>query len=112
MKTVTTDNKTFTAHQMTITEVRAWADGVMNPGYQCNIVDELAAPGISLGDLALIYHCEIKDFDDLTCRELDLLVEAARETNAHYFRLRVALAQTAEAIMGNQIPLLNVCGVN
>lgn len=105
-KTVQLDNCQFTAHELTLKEVRTWYEGFAQGG-PCDLVDELAAPGISLPDLAINYRCDAGAFEDLSARELELLVQAARETNPHFFRARDMVASVVEAMIAKTETILN-----
>lgn len=96
---VNAKNKTFTVHDMTIAELRIWWDGIAAPGSPCDIASEYAVPGISLDDLAMLCHCELADFDDLTASELAPIAEAARELNPHFFRLRESVAEASARVL-------------
>ncbi|UCV09142.1 hypothetical protein [Dechloromonas denitrificans] len=92
------DNLQFTACELSVKEVRDWFESFTHGG-PCHLVDELAAPGISLHDLATMYRCEVGAFDALTSREIDRLVEAARAINPHFFRVRDMVASVVEQMM-------------
>lgn len=92
------DNLQFTACELTVNEVRDWFESFTHGG-PCHLVDELAAPGIGLHDLATIYRCEVDAFDALTSREIDHLVETARAINPHFFRIRDMVASVVEQMM-------------
>ncbi|HQU79411.1 MAG TPA: hypothetical protein PLU47_08085 [Azonexus sp.] len=94
-ESVTTDNASFTIHEMTIAEVRTWVES-FNTGGETDVVSELAVEGISLGDLAMLCRCEVSAFDPLTARELKLLADMATEVNTHFFRVRRLIRVTAE----------------
>lgn len=98
-KTFQTNAKTITVHEMTTAELRTWWNGIAAPGGPCDIASEYAVPGISLGDLAMLCHCEVADFDDLTASELAPIAEAARELNPHFFRLRESLAEASARVL-------------
>lgn len=103
-KTIITDSKSFTLYELTINEAKQWFEQLATPGHACDVVAEYAMPGISLADIALMCHCEASEFDDLTARELSLLLDAGKELNPHFFRLREALIEAcrkiAEALAG------------
>jgi len=98
-KTIDTDTKQFTVHEMSIAELRTWWGSVTAPGYECDVPTEYSAPGVSLDDLALHCRCDAKDFDALTYRELELILSAARELNPHFFRLRDSLNEACEKVL-------------
>ena len=94
---VFTDNGSFSIHELTVAEVRAWVES-FNTGGQTDVVSELAVEGISLVDLAMLCRCEVSAFDPLTARELKLLADMAAEVNVHFFRVRRLIRETAERL--------------
>lgn len=97
-RTIACDNRSFTAHELSLQELRDWYASLLLPGGPCDIVDELALPDISLTDLARICHCDATEFDSLVYRELEAIADAARIVNPHFFRLRGLIAETTRAI--------------
>ena len=94
---VFTDNTTYTVRCLTIADVKKWLEG-FQIGRECDLVDELAADGVSLPDLAMMCDNTVADFDCLTGRELQAVVDAAREVNPHFFRVLASVKQAAEVI--------------
>ncbi|UCV29381.1 hypothetical protein [Ferribacterium limneticum] len=97
-KTVTTDTKTFTVREISITEMRDWWNRITMPGHTCDVVSEFAVPGISLNDLAALCDCPTDDFNGLTYRELEAILTAAKELNPHMFRARDLLNESCAKI--------------
>ncbi|MFT3961843.1 hypothetical protein [Propionivibrio sp.] len=97
-RTVTCDTRTFTAHELSVADMHTWYAGLCIPGGPCDVVDELALPDISLGDLARIYRCETKEFDSLVYRELEALAAAGREINPCFFRMRALVSETMQML--------------
>lgn len=105
-KSVVTDTKTFIVREVTIKESRTWWEGIAYPGYPVDVIDEFAITGISLTDLAMICSCDVSDFDQVTCNQLDAINDAAKELNPHIFRMRAMLAEACEQIV---IKLSELC---
>lgn len=96
-KQVFTDNTSYIVRELTIAEVKNWLEG-FQIGRECDLVNELAADGIALPDLAMMCDNTVAHFDSLTGRELQAVVDAAREVNPHFFRVLAAVKQAAETI--------------
>jgi hypothetical protein len=94
---VFTDNTSYTIRGLTVADVKKWLES-FQIGRECDLVDELAADGVSLADLALMCDNTVAQFDCLTGRELQSVVDAAREVNPHFFRVIATVKQGAEAI--------------
>lgn len=94
---VFTDNTSYTIRELTIADVKKWLES-FRIGSECDLVDELAADGVALPDLALMCDIPVANFDCLTARELQAVVDAAREVNPHFFRVLTVVKQGAEAI--------------
>jgi len=97
-RTVACDSYTFTAHELSVSDMHAWYARLCLPGGPCDIVDELALPDISLSDLALIYRCEVREFDSLVYRELNALAAAGREINPSFFKMRALVSETMQLL--------------
>lgn len=98
-KTIQAADKTFIVREMSVNEVRIWWDNVRSPCHERDITNESAVPGISLDDLAMICGCTVEEFDDMRPSELAPLVEAAKELNPHFFRLRELIIETSIKIV-------------
>jgi len=97
-RTVACDSRTFTAHELSVSDMHAWYARLCLPGGPCDVVDELALPDISLSDLALIYRCEVQDFDSLVYRELEALAAGGREINPSFFKMRTLVSETMQLL--------------
>lgn len=98
-KAIPCDTTQFTVHEMSVADLRAWYQKISLPGEQCDLVNENAALGINLEDLALICQCEVSAFDSLTARELNEIAAGARELNPHFFKLRDLIIETMFKIL-------------
>lgn len=99
-RTVQCDTRSFTVHELTIDEVRAWYANLSAPlGAVTDILNETALPEITLSDLALICHCDVTEFDPLYSRELEAVFAAAKALNPHFFRLRMLVSETMQKML-------------
>jgi hypothetical protein len=94
--TVHIGQQTITVNELTVAEVR---QVLLTAPSAADPLHALVFDGFGLNDLAMLCSATAEDLEAYTPSELKPLVEACKDLNPHFFRIRAALAEVARMML-------------